>query len=523
MEHQPRARLDPATKAVLEEWLGTRAGILEAIKDGAIDTYAPMPHQITFHRSMATNRWFVGANRTGKTFLCLQEVKWFALGKHPYRDLEGPARLIWVCAPTSELSKLYHQPVLEELLRDEILTFNQGSLPMMVLKNGCRIVFKFYAQGAKAFPSGGADLVFCDEEPEWPVFEEIWFRRAAGRELNIIGANTMVKGFTWMFDKIIKHGLPDTEWFTANLDSNRFLSESERKKIRDGAKQSETMYRIRVKGEILPIGGALRFHEGELTRMFEQAKPPAVAYRFDLDDERWVQEETGQFLIWEAPVEGEEYVIGGDVAEGLNVSYSEMDPLWDETSLQVLRRSTGKFVAEWTAGNIEPGIVGDKILPRIHKFYNHAHCNIELNLHGFTVVSHARHAMDPGALWSPVKDDAAWAEAPLRQLGTLMSDRSRNRSIDTMAQAICERQVEIVSGQAVHQCLQFVTKPNGRAEHRDGAKDDRVFAMAHALECDRHLPPPVIKRPPTVREQLRAFAMADEKRSKKRSYFKELG
>lgn len=512
--------LDPKAKAVLEEWLAVKAAIVKAADMGAFNVYQPQPYQMPFHQSTATNRWFFGANRTGKTLVCYNEIRWFALGCHPYRKI-NPAKLIWVCCPTEELAKLYHFPAIKRILGDEnIAKTTEGAHKTILLTNGCLIVFKYYAQGAKAFPSAGADLIFCDEEPPWPVFEEIWSRRSTGT-LNIIGANTMVKGFTWMYEKVVQRQLPDTEWWTAKLDDNQFIPAEERERMKQGLLQNPTMFKIRVEGAIIPVGGGLRFNADALEWMLTKVKEPMARYSYDIEHGRWVQNPEGQLCVWNPPEEGYQYAMGVDVSEGLNVSYTDDEPIWDNSSIQILNRHTRQFDAEWTAGATEPGHIGQHILPILSKMFNDAWANVELNLHGFTVVSHAKEIME-GRLWSPNTNEADWIQKPLRKYGTLLTGTNRRLMIDTLAQEVYERTIKVPSGHLVHEMLNLVNKPNGKVEHREGYHDDRVFAAGHAIMMDRKLPPPRKTHKATERDKLRKWARDMESRGEKVNYFKKI-
>lgn len=539
MSNQPElseldvAALDPAARALLEEFLGVQHEILRAAETGAISSYTPYPHQLRLHQAQETSRYLLGANKIGKSWFIAQEVRYFARGEHPYRKLNGPAKLIWCCCPTEELMMMYQFPEVKAALGpDMIQEIKMGAHPRIRCKNGCLILFKYYAQGARAFPTAGADLICFDEEPTWAIFEECWARRST-RELNFIGAITTVGGKTPFIKKIVEGDMPNCRYETASIWDNPAIPDSEKRTFALGLKNNPVAYQIRVEGKILDVGGTTRFDANSLHYMQKiDVREPKARFFFDFENERWVQSDTGPLWIWEMPEKGFEYVIGGDVAEGLNVSESETDPVWDNTSLMILNRTYERVDAEYTAGNQEPGQIGDYILPRLHRLYNRAWANIELNNHGYTVVSHARKQM-ASRLWSPIKDQADKSQKPLQQLGSLMTTKSRRYAIDTLAQAVYERGVqllkaepdggiEVPSGHAVREMMQFIRKPNGRIEHEDGEKDDRVFALAHAVVCHRGLPPPRVNRPPTIREQLRKIAMTDPRGERRVNWFKKI-
>lgn len=516
------AALSPENRGLIEEFLATQAAILRAAETGSLSTYIPYPHQLRLHQAIQTSRFLLGANKIGKSYFLSQEVRYFALGEHPYRDLHGPAKLIWCCCPTEELMLMYQFPEVKAALGSEnIRDIKMGAHPRIICKNGCIILFKYYAQGARAFPTAGVDLICFDEEPSWAIFEECWVRRST-RTLHIIGAITTVGGLTPLITKIVQGELPDCHYETASLDDNPAIPPEERERVKKGFRNNPVAYAIRVEGKILAVGGTTRFDANALYAMQrEDVCDPIARFDFDFDSERWIQVDTGPFWIWELPEDGNEYCIGGDVAEGLNVSESDTDPIWDNTSLAVLHRTNKRFVAEFTSGGIEPGKIGDYILPRVASLYNRAWANIEINNHGYTVVSHARHRM-PGRLWSPIRDEADPTRKPLQQLGSLMTGKSRRYAIDSIAQEIVDRSIEIPSGHAVREMMQFIRKANGRIEHADGEHDDRVFAYAHAIVCHRGLPPPRVKRPPTIQEQLREIALQSKGQYRQTQYFRKI-
>ena len=515
----------PDERAIVEEFLAVQDAILRAAETGAISTYIPYPHQERLHESLCTSRFLLGANRIGKSKFLVNEVRWFAIGEHPYRKLDGPAKLIWCCCPTEELMLMYQFPEVKAALGGEggeyIERVLMGAHPRIILKNGCIILFKYYAQAQRAFPSAGVDLIAFDEEPPWAIYEECTARRSA-RILNMIGAITTIGGLTPFITKIVNNGIADCHYETARLDDNPAIPPEEREKFKYSLRDNPVAYAIRVEGKILAVGGTTRFDANALWAMQkEDVKDPLARFDFDYENERWVQTDTGPLWIWNWPDDEHEYCIGGDIAEGLNVSESDVDPVWDNTSLMVLNRITRRFDCEFTAGNVEPGKIGDYILPRISSLYNRAWANIEINNHGYTVVSHARKQMG-GRLWSPIKDQATKDQKPMQALGTLMSTKSRKAAIDALAVEIVDRSVVIPSGHAVREMMQFIRKANGRIEHADGEHDDRVFGCAHAVTCDRGLPPPRIHKKLTEKDRLRQIAFSKPKTQRRTQWFRKI-
>ena len=98
--------------------------------------------------------------------------------------------------------------------------------------------------------------------------------------------------------------------------------------------------------------------------------PDALKIEYDVRS-LFGAEEGHRILIdlWEHPVEGEEYALGADVAEGLEGG--------DDSSLTVIACSTGYQVAHFTA-QIDPDEFG-LIIYLVGQFYNWAYVLVENN------------------------------------------------------------------------------------------------------------------------------------------------
>jgi hypothetical protein len=340
-------------------------------------------------------------------------------------------------------------------------------------------------------------------------------------KLDIIGGATMIQGLTWLYDKVVQMNLPSTAYVRARLDDNPFLLPEERQMLKDGV--TGIMRRIRVDGEILAVGGSMRFDADQLDRwMKRKAEAKLVAYRAH---GRWVGDDSGPLTLYELPIEGHEYVIGGDVAEGLNTNYTDVEPEWDQTSLQIMDRSTRIVIGDYTVGNEEPGYIGEEVLPALSDWFFRAKCNIELNNHGHTVVWAASKKIR-NRLHSPPPDRTVRRKRMSSKRGFETTVKSRNYAIDMLASEIEQSGprrpkapdgsylpvgIEILNPVTIRQCMTFIRKPNGRIEHQDGCKDDRVIALALAVVCDRDLPAIRVHRPLTDAQTLRRDAYRNVK------------
>lgn len=93
-------------------------------------------------------------------------------------------------------------------------------------------------------------------------------------------------------------------------------------------------------------------------------------------DESEVEVSVPFLKVWRKPVYAEEYVIGGDPAEG--------NPTSDDSVAHILAVSSGEQVAT-LAGKIEPGMFAD-YLTLLATWYNHAVILPERNNHGHAVI-----------------------------------------------------------------------------------------------------------------------------------------
>ena len=80
--------------------------------------------------------------------------------------------------------------------------------------------------------------------------------------------------------------------------------------------------------------------------------------------------------IYELPIKGEVYCVGGDPAEG--------NPNSDDSACSVVHKKTGRQVAVFN-GKHEPSVFADYIA-KLSKFYNNAGVLCERNNHGHTVI-----------------------------------------------------------------------------------------------------------------------------------------
>ena len=204
--------------------------------------------QKDFVMSDAWQRWYCGANGTGKTLLLYWQIVAYALGIHP-KQFADPPLVIRVLVPSFDsvekvaLQKLFRP---QDVVVDGKIILNLGSLlpaseidkgytkdrPTVTFKNGSEITWTTEQQGWKLMRGPEQDVLAVDEETGERVFDENvrGLRNAKGGG-KILAAMTPPyeegKGPTWTKEKIIDAAVDneDIEIFSACMADNPAITE----------------------------------------------------------------------------------------------------------------------------------------------------------------------------------------------------------------------------------------------------------------------------------------------------------
>ena len=185
----------------------------------------------------------------------------------------------------------------------------------------------------------------------------------------------------------------------------------------------------------------------------------------------------GYLRVWEMPVHGRQYVIGGDVAEGLIKG--------DYSTAIVLDRSNMTQVAEWH-GHIDPDLFG-VALYRLGKFYNTAFLGVEVNNHGLAslislINGNFLYKTEPyrNLYFKEVLDEEN--ERKTKKFGWRTDLKSKPLMIDDLAKAIREKLIGLKSKDLIDECLTYVIFEDGKTGAQGGCYDDRVIACSIAVQ-----------------------------------------
>lgn len=183
----------------------------------------------------------------------------------------------------------------------------------------------------------------------------------------------------------------------------------------------------------------------------------------------------GDIEIYEKPVLGERYVIGSDVAEGLDEA--------DNSSFFILNVRTGEEVA-----NGEYTLTPDnhaRVLDKYSRLYNNALIAVERNNHGHSVLNTLRNECKATLrLYIPEKDVTVVKKSIEDRYGWLTTEASKYFMLDELDTAIRLEYIKIKSTRTLKQ-LRSVLKNNGKVSING---KDRIVAVAIAWAVRKSRP-----------------------------------
>lgn len=192
----------------------------------------------------------------------------------------------------------------------------------------------------------------------------------------------------------------------------------------------------------------------------------------DVRDPYVIEDSIGPIKIWDMPEKTEEYVIGADVAEGLeNGDYSVAD---------VIRVRDMKTVARFRSNRVDPDQFAHT-LDKLGRFYNWALIGPEINNHGLAVVQRLRDLFYSN-LYKREKGLDEVFESPTSKFGWKTTSATKPLAIDYLAEAIREGLVKDEDIVFVQEAFSYVRDERGRTNAEKGTHDDTIMAKAIALQ-----------------------------------------
>lgn len=217
-----------------------------------------------------------------------------------------------------------------------------------------------------------------------------------------------------------------------------------------------------------------------------------IVENFSGEDILFSPTERGNLRLFVKPQKGKEYVIGCDVAEGIEIEGAPADDRHDYSSADILDRDTGEQVAHYNA-RVTPDEFGRQ-LALLGRWYNHAYIGVENN-GGYgqhvltTLLNDEKH---------PYPAHLLYRDYQTQKYGWSTTKANRKTLCANLDMAQRAQEIFIRSSETVREMRAFVTKPDGRIEAGQGNKDDRVFSLAIANKMLEVAPPRISHNTPVA-------------------------
>lgn len=228
--------------------------------------------------------------------------------------------------------------------------------------------------------------------------------------------------------------------------------------------------------EAFMASGAPRFNIQKLEEMRQKAYDPQEYELIEKKNSMQQVEikpkimEGAPLKVWFQPQTGHDYVIGADVAEGIEEDFS---------CATVMDKMTHQTVARFR-GDMEPADFGE-YLAMLGGWYNHALIGPEINNHGLTTVQRLRDVGYDNIYRRELGIDERYEEYTSK-LGWRTDVRTKPLMIDGLSEAISMGQIFDYDKIFIRECMTYIRDSRGRTNAQEGQHDDTVISTAIALQ-----------------------------------------
>lgn len=191
---------------------------------------------------------------------------------------------------------------------------------------------------------------------------------------------------------------------------------------------------------------------------------------------------TGWLRFWKKTERNEQFIIGADVAEGLEKG--------DFSTAEVLNLETLEQVAEIRC-HLEPDVFAEE-LKRLGVFYHNAMIGVEANNHGFAVLQELKKIYKYLYYMETFEEKT---QTRKKKLGWQTNVKTKPLMVAEGDRIIREGLSTIHSPELLSELMTFVRLADGKTEAQEGCYDDLVIAWLIALQLRKYAP-----RKATVKE-----------------------
>jgi hypothetical protein len=280
-------------------------------------------------------------------------------------------------------------------------------------------------------------------------FEEMWF-----------GAKKDENSFRTKFLSYLRYPGHTKEWRSEQIHklpaSQRALAKQEYPETAEEAFQS--------------IGG--KYYDTELLEREYKPKlkePKWIGYLIQNQDNRieFRSDENGAIKIWEQPEFLEDYVLGGDIAEGVEQDY---------TCFAVIRKRDHKVCAVFRSNSTDSEYCAH-IAQRLAVYYNNAIAALECNNTHGGIVNIVLKSIYYNVYYHGIVDRDSGTQT--KRWGWQTSEQNRTWILDWLGKLVDGQAIQFADKDLYEELYHFIINPkNGRGEHKKGKHDDYIFAVA---------------------------------------------
>jgi phage terminase large subunit-like protein len=528
----------------------TLAAKKRAIADRKILNFKPTLIQRLVLLSKEKIVCVLGSNRAGKSEIIAVDAQIRGTGLIPeiLKD-EYPQEFIrggeaWLCGLDFVSLMGIVKKKIDKFLPNRMNAGYNKENKIQRYTNGFEVQYRSCDQGREKFQGTSKTYLSFDEEPPADVYDEGYMRTVDCSGI-IRLAFTPMKGLSWAYKTIYQkahrvvftdniHGIKeaigivhtpeeikllkdrkivtvtnhgaevddDIAVFIMAIYDNPYLPESEIWKAERKYADDPASYNARILGRFTTITGRNVFDtDGLLRRQPTCPKPEAIGEIVNGQFQRTLK---GRLQIFKSLKElfDDEYVIGADVAEGLEIG--------DFSCAQVLSKKTGEQVAIWH-GKTSPDEFAS-ILVSMGKFFRNADLAPERNFHGFAVVTRIREHFKYPNLFSEYDASNLTKTSSGKNLtkryGWDTNAKTKPLMIQELSAFLRANHIIINDTATIDELITYVYDRDGKTEAMAGCYDDRVMALAIALQVflkRRIIRQPLYVKPEAKRNPLTGY------------------
>lgn len=416
----------------------------------------------------------MGGGSSGKSY--------FAAQKMIYRMLTETGQRFLICRKVgdtlrdsvfAELRDSIYNLGLEELF---IIPKGRSSELYIKCKNGNEILFYGLDNVEKRKSIKGITSIWIEEASELDAQDfrqlDIRLRDKAVTYQQIILSFNPISITHWLKGEFFDNKKPDSKVLRTTYKDNRFLTQNAID-VLEGFKQTDLYYyTVYCLGEWGVLGRIVFDAEKVSTRLSQVRTIPKQVGRLENKNGKmeFIEDVNGYLTIYTQPQKNKPYIIGADVAEGLE--YGDYD------AAHVLDNITLEQAAVFH-GHLDVDMFADE-LNKLGKYYNNALLTPEVNFNPGIILNLEK--MNYPKLYMREQMDNITHQIQ-KKFGWKTTKINRVAIISNLIELVRDYPHLINDAKTLEEMLSFVRDEKGRMQAMDNAHDDLVMSLAIALEA----------------------------------------